>query len=367
MKKLLISASLLWAVALTTVAQDNFKLIGKIDGADSDTLCIEYVILQPEKQIVKRKVAVENGDFTFSAELPEAYAGSMFLKSNPKETLYTYFVPNEEAVFSGRLNSVEEHWGGSAFYQQYEQVIDVQRPFNKEFAAARNEPDSIRGLKNRDINSRAKPLYLKYIEEHPNEDATVALLIHVNYDQVLTAIGKLTPEVRNGRMKSEIASYEKMFTLVMKEHAAREAVKNDTVTIGGQVPELGLKDLDGKPAILHPLTVGMAGNNRQEIIGGFLHDVVEDSDLTVDDLLRKGVDEDIVDALRLLTHEKGSDYSTYIQRIIDSGNRLAQTIKLNDLKHNLRRGRAGGHMKQVTKHEKALAMFVAAGLYKDNE
>lgn len=129
----------------------------------------------------------------------------------------------------------------------------------------------------------------------------------------------------------------------------------------------GLKDLDGKPAILHPLAVGMAGNNRQEIIGGFLHDVVEDSDLTVDDLLRKGVDEDIVDALRLLTHEKGSDYSTYIQRIIDSGNRLAQTIKLNDLKHNLRRGRAGGHMKQVTKHEKALAMFVSAGLYKDNE
>ena len=93
----------------------------------------------------------------------------------------------------------------------------------------------------------------------------------------------------------------------------------------------GLKDLDGKPAILHPLAVGMAGNNRQEIIGGFLHDVVEDSDLTVDDLLRKGVDEGIVDALRLLTHEKGSDYSTYIQRIIDSGNRLAQTIKLNTI------------------------------------
>ncbi len=96
----------------------------------------------------------------------------------------------------------------------------------------------------------------------------------------------------------------------------------------------GLKDLDGKPAILHPLTailhpltVGMAGNNRQEIIGGFLHDVVEDSDLTFNDLLEKGVDEDIVDALRLLTHKKGTDYFEYIQRIIDSGNRLAQTIK----------------------------------------
>lgn len=122
---------MLWAVALTTVAQDNFKLTGKIDGADSDTLCIEYVILQPEKQIVKRKVAVEKGEFSFSAELHEAYAGSMFLKSNPKETLYTYFVPDEEAIFSGRLNSAEEHWGGTTFYQQYERVGNVQHPFSQ--------------------------------------------------------------------------------------------------------------------------------------------------------------------------------------------------------------------------------------------
>ena len=35
----------------------------------------------------------------------------------------------------------------------------------------------------------------------------------------------------------------------------------------------GQKDLDGKPVILHPLAVGMAGRNRQEIIAGFLHDI----------------------------------------------------------------------------------------------
>ena len=245
MNKKTIITALLALVAMAGLAKNNFKMTGRIDGAGNDTLCIEYVILQPEKQIVKRKVAVENGEFSFSAELHEACFGSMFLKSNLQEILYTYFVPDEEAVLSGRLNSVEGHWDGSTFYQQYERVRNVQRPFNIEFAAARTEPDSIRGLKNNDINSRAKPLYMKYIKEHPNEDATVALLIHVNYDQVLTAIGKLTPEVRNGRMKSEIDSYEKLFTLVMKEQAAREAVKNDTVTIGGQVPELGLKDLNG--------------------------------------------------------------------------------------------------------------------------
>ena len=236
---------LLAMLPVGTFAKDNFKMTGKIDGVGNDTLCIEYVILQPQKQIVNRKVAVENGEFSFSAKLSEAYSGSMFLKSNPKEILYTYFVPNEEAVFSGRLVLVEAHWSGSTFYQQYERVTNLQRPFNIEFAAARNEPDSIRELKNIDINNRSHSVYMKYIEEHPDEDATATLVINVGYDQALTAIGKLTPEVRNGRMKSELDRNERMFTLVMKEVAARNAVKNDTVTIGGQVPELGLKDLDG--------------------------------------------------------------------------------------------------------------------------
>lgn len=119
----------------------------------------------------------------------------------------------------------------------------------------------------------------------------------------------------------------------------------------------GQKDLDGKPAILHPLAVGLAGKNREEMIAGFLHDVVEDTGLTFDNLTEEGVDKEIVDALRLLTHEKGTDYYDYVQRIIDSGNPIAMAVKRNDLTHNLGRGRAGGHWKQVQKHEKALEMF----------
>ena len=45
-------------VSLTTSAKDNFKMTGKIDGAGNDTLCIEYVILQPKKQIITHKVAI---------------------------------------------------------------------------------------------------------------------------------------------------------------------------------------------------------------------------------------------------------------------------------------------------------------------
>mgnify|MGYP006957338087 CR=1 FL=1 len=119
----------------------------------------------------------------------------------------------------------------------------------------------------------------------------------------------------------------------------------------------GQKDLDGNPVILHPIAVGLAGNNREEIIGGFLHDVVEDTEFTFNDLLARGVDKTIVETLQLLTHTKDISYDEYVQRIATSGNSIAIHIKYNDLKHNLKRGRAGGHWKIVAKHEKALAII----------
>ena len=119
----------------------------------------------------------------------------------------------------------------------------------------------------------------------------------------------------------------------------------------------GQKDLDGNPVILHPMTVGLAGRNREEIRAGLLHDVMEDTNYTFDDLLRKGVDEKIVDALRLLTHTDDLSYDEYVKRIAESGNSIAIHVKYNDLCHNLQRGRAGGHWKIVAKHDKALAII----------
>ena len=119
----------------------------------------------------------------------------------------------------------------------------------------------------------------------------------------------------------------------------------------------GQKDLDGNPVILHPIAVGLAGNNRKEIIGGFLHDVVEDTEFTFNDLSARGVDKTIVETLQLLTHTKDISYDEYVQRIATSGNSIAIHIKYNDLKHNLKRGRADGHWKIVAKQEKALAII----------
>lgn len=49
----------------------------------------------------------------------------------------------------------------------------------------------------------------------------------------------------------------------------------------------------------------------------------------------------------------------YIEMICESGNKTAINVKINDLKHNIARGRAGGHMRCVEKHTKALAFIEA--------
>ena len=115
----------------------------------------------------------------------------------------------------------------------------------------------------------------------------------------------------------------------------------------------GQRDLDGKPVILHPLTVAMKGNNENEIVAGLLHDVVEDTDYTFEDLLDAGISQKVVDALRLLTHSKDVPYLEYVQCIADSRNPIAINVKCNDLDHNLERGRRGDHLKQVAKHSTA--------------
>lgn len=117
----------------------------------------------------------------------------------------------------------------------------------------------------------------------------------------------------------------------------------------------GQLDRDGYPVILHPITVGMMGHTDEERMAGFLHDVVEDTDYTFEDLLRAGIPCGVVNALRLLTHEKGTDYYQYVQRIIDSGNPIALQVKYHDLEHNYARGKAYPDLQK--KHGKALEML----------
>lgn len=120
----------------------------------------------------------------------------------------------------------------------------------------------------------------------------------------------------------------------------------------------GQSDRAGEAYVLHPLTVGLMGTTDEERMAGFLHDVIEDSDFTAQDLLNAGIPEAVVKAVQLLTHDKNQPYFEYVQQIIDSRNPIALRVKYNDLTHNYARGKAYPDLQ--AKHGKALQMVQLA-------
>ena len=93
------------------------------------------------------------------------------------------------------------------------------------------------------------------------------------------------------------------------------------------------KDRYGKPYILHPLRVMMNVNGEDEKIAAILHDVVEDSEITLDDLRKSGFNVKIIDAVDCLTKREGEDYFDYIKRVLISP--IAIRVKLADLEDNM--------------------------------
>lgn len=95
----------------------------------------------------------------------------------------------------------------------------------------------------------------------------------------------------------------------------------------------GQTDKSGAPYILHPLRVMAGMQTESERIVAVLHDVVEDSDVTLDDLRRMGYSAEIVAAIDQLSRRKGETYEQFIQRI--KPHPLAVRVKLGDLLDNM--------------------------------
>jgi (p)ppGpp synthase/HD superfamily hydrolase len=94
----------------------------------------------------------------------------------------------------------------------------------------------------------------------------------------------------------------------------------------------GQKQKDGSPYILHPLRVMGRVHTDDERTAAVLHDVVEDSAITLDDLRAAGFPEHVLEAVRLLTHEEAISYEDYVRRL--KPNAMARRIKLADLEEN---------------------------------
>ena len=93
-------------------------------------------------------------------------------------------------------------------------------------------------------------------------------------------------------------------------------------------------DRNKRPYILHPLHVMHQMDSDVEMMAAVLHDVVEDSAITLDDLRREGFASEVIDAVALLTHDKEAmSYEDYVLGL--KSNPLARKIKLADLTHNM--------------------------------
>lgn len=91
-------------------------------------------------------------------------------------------------------------------------------------------------------------------------------------------------------------------------------------------------DKAGLPYVFHPFHVAEQMPNEKATIVALLHDVIEDTSYTLQDLRDMGFDEDVLSALALMTHDKSVLYMDYVARIKE--NALARTVKLADLRHN---------------------------------
>lgn len=117
------------------------------------------------------------------------------------------------------------------------------------------------------------------------------------------------------------------------------------------------RDKAGRPYILHPFTVAMKMDTEAETCAALLHDVVEDSAVTIDEL-REIFPPEVAEAVDVLTHKKGVSYEDYIREIRD--NPIARKVKLADIEHNTDITRLSGNPELLRGFEKRRAKYELA-------
>jgi len=95
----------------------------------------------------------------------------------------------------------------------------------------------------------------------------------------------------------------------------------------------GQKDKAGIPYVLHPLRLMFKMESNNEKIAALLHDVVEDSDWTLDDLKKEGFNSDVIEAVSLLTRDEKDSYDEFVQKTVS--NPISKNVKIADINDNL--------------------------------
>ena len=110
------------------------------------------------------------------------------------------------------------------------------------------------------------------------------------------------------------------------------ATLEDAISIAA-LAHRGQKEKAGAPYLLHPLRMMLRMKSEAAMMAAVLHDVVEDTDWTLERLREQGFPEEVLEAVECLTHNEGESYDEFIERA--RKNHISQEVKIADLEDNM--------------------------------
>lgn len=112
----------------------------------------------------------------------------------------------------------------------------------------------------------------------------------------------------------------------------KTATLEDAIAIAAQAHR-GQKDKAGAPYLLHPLRLMLGMSSEAAMMAAVLHDVVEDTDWTLERLREQGFPSDVLAAVECLTRREGEGYEEFIERVRKDS--IARQVKVADLEDNM--------------------------------
>lgn len=120
------------------------------------------------------------------------------------------------------------------------------------------------------------------------------------------------------------------------------------------------KDKSGLPYIFHPWEVANQLNDEACVCVALLHDIIEDTNITYDDLRNEGFSEEIIEGIKGVTKQENEDYMDFVTRA--KSNNISRLVKIADLRHNMDLTRMNEitefDIKRYQKYEKALKFLL---------
>jgi hypothetical protein len=117
----------------------------------------------------------------------------------------------------------------------------------------------------------------------------------------------------------------------------------------------GQRDKNGLSYVLHPLRVMMRQQSEEAMIVAVLHDTIEDTTLTMDDLRKAGFSEYVLEAVKLVTRDEKDSYADFVAKCV--AHPLARAVKLADLEDNSRHDRTLLRPRSLSRDLKRIARY----------